>query len=61
MKDLDYGVGYKYAHSFPGHFAEQEFLPESISGTVFYQPADNPRENESRKRLQAYWKERYGY
>lgn len=61
MKDLDYGLGYKYAHSFPGHFVEQEFLPDEISGTQFYNPKDNPRENESRARLRAYWKEKYGY
>jgi len=61
MKDLDYGLGYKYAHSFPGHFAEQEFLPDAISGTAFYEPKDNLREEESRKRMRAYWKEKYGY
>ncbi|MBI1307121.1 MAG: AAA family ATPase [Bacteroidetes bacterium] len=61
MKDLNYGLGYKYAHSYPGHFVEQEFLPDEIAGTVLYQPADNARERESRQRMQAYWKEKYGY
>ena len=36
MKELDYGVGYKYSHDFPGNFAEQEFLPEEIKGKAFY-------------------------
>lgn len=61
MKELDYGLGYQYAHSFPGHFVFQEFLPDRISGTLFYDPKDNPRENESRNRMRLYWKEKYGY
>ncbi|MCG8311296.1 MAG: replication-associated recombination protein A [Cytophagales bacterium] len=61
MKDQDYGKGYKYAHSFPGNFADQEFLPSEISGTRLYDPGDNARENEMRKRLRALWKEKYGY
>jgi putative ATPase len=60
MKELDYGVGYKYAHDHGG-FVDLEFLPEEIRGTKFYEPSNNPRENETRKRMQAYWKEKYGY
>lgn len=61
MKDQEYGKGYKYAHNYPGNFAEQEFLPSDITGTKFYEPGDNTRENEMRKRLRALWKEKYGY
>ena len=61
MKDQEYGKGYKYAHSYPGNFIEQEFLPEEISGTKLYEPGDNARENEMRKRLKALWKDKYGY
>ncbi len=61
MKDLDYGKEYKYPHNHPGHFSEQEYLPDNISGTVFFDPNDNPRENEMRKSLRAKWKEKYGY
>jgi putative ATPase len=61
MKDMDYGLGYKYAHDFPGNFVDQEFLPEQISGTVFYNPGMNSREEELRQRLKAYWKGKYGY
>jgi putative ATPase len=60
MKDLNYGVGYRYAHDFGG-FVNLEFLPEEIKGQVFYEPGNNARENETRKRMQAYWKEKYGY
>lgn len=61
MKDQDYGKGYKYAHSYPGNFAFQEYLPNEISGTKLYDPGDNARENEMRKRMQSLWKEKYGY
>ncbi|MCB0637887.1 MAG: replication-associated recombination protein A [Lewinella sp.] len=61
MKDLQYGQGYQYAHDFPGHFVDQEFLPDALSGTVFYQPADNPPENSIRERLRRWWKGRYKY
>ncbi len=61
MKDLDYGKGYKYAHDFPGNFVDLEFMPDAIRGTKLYEPGDNTRENEMRKRMRAYWKEKYGY
>ncbi|MFT5724793.1 MAG: putative ATPase [Bacteroidia bacterium] len=60
MKSLDYGLGYKYAHDHGG-FVDIEFLPSEIEGHKFYEPNNNPRENETRKRMQAYWKEKYGY
>ncbi len=61
MKEVGYGKDYKYAHDFPGSFAWQEFLPEKISGTTFYDPGDNAREKEQRTRLKALWKSKYGY
>jgi len=61
MKDQDYGKGYKYAHDYQGNFINQEFLPQEISGTRLYDPGNNNRENEMRKRLKALWKEKYGY
>jgi len=61
MKDLDYGVNYKYPHSFPGNFFEQEYLPEEIKGKTFFKPNDNSRENEMRRFLKARWKDKYGY
>jgi putative ATPase len=60
-KDLDYGKGYKYAHDFPNNFVDQEFLPDQISGTAFYEPGQNSREEEFRKRLRFFWKDRYSY
>lgn len=61
MKELGYGEEYKYAHSYKGNFAEQEFLPEAISGTKIYNPGNNKREEEIRAWLKARWKEKYGY
>jgi putative ATPase len=61
MKEMDYGKGYKYAHSFENNFAEQEFFPEKISGTKLYEPGENARENEMRRFLKSHWKEKYGY
>jgi putative ATPase len=61
MKNLGYGKNYKYAHDYTGNFAEQEFLPGEIAGTVFYDPGRNPREEELRKYLRGLWKEKYGY
>jgi putative ATPase len=61
MKNLGYGKNYKYAHDYTGNFAEQEFLPNEITGTVFYDPGNNPREEELRKFLRSRWKDKYGY
>jgi len=61
MKDIGYGKAYKYAHDFEGNFAELEFLPDKLSGTTFYDPGNNAREAELRKRLKALWRNKYGY
>jgi putative ATPase len=61
MKDLNYGKAYQYSHDFPGNFVIQEFLPEEIKGTKFYDPGDNLREMELRKYLSGKWKGKYGY
>ena len=61
MKDLGYHKGYKYAHDYTGNFVEQEFLPDQLQGTRFYDPGDNPRDRETRKLLAEHWKDKYGY
>jgi putative ATPase len=61
MKDLGYGKGYQYAHDYDGNFINTEFLPDKISATKFYEPGQNPREEELRKYLRGLWKEKYGY
>lgn len=61
MKNLDYGKGYRYAHSFDNNFTEQEYLPEKLAGTKFYDPGNNARENELRNYLKKLWKDKYNY
>lgn len=61
MKQLNYGKEYAYAHAYENNFIEQEFLPEKISGTTFYSPGNNTRENELRAFLKKRWQEKYGY
>ena len=61
MKNMDYGKGYQYAHSYEGNFVSMEFLPDELKGTKFYEPGNNAREEELRKYLRTRWKEKYGY
>jgi putative ATPase len=60
MKELGYAKDYKYAHSYSGNFVDQEFLPDKLSGTKFYEPGENAKEAEIKKRLGLLWK-KYGY
>ena len=59
MKDLHYSDGYKYAHDYPGHFVDMEFLPDALRGTVFYEPAQNRHEATLRAYLEACWPKYY--
>jgi len=61
MKELGYGDEYKYAHNFANNFASHEFMPDEISGTTFYEPGNNSRENAQREFLKNRWKDKYGY
>ncbi|MEM0931117.1 MAG: replication-associated recombination protein A [Bacteroidota bacterium] len=61
MKELNYGKGYQYAHDFEENFVDFEFLPEEISGTTFYKPGNNTREQKFREFLEKKWKGKYGY
>ncbi|MEC7262279.1 MAG: replication-associated recombination protein A, partial [Bacteroidota bacterium] len=61
MKDLGYGQGYAYAHDHENNFADQEFLPEEISGTTFYHPGNNAREKAMKDFLKIRWKDKYDY
>ncbi len=61
MKNLGYGKNYEYSHSYENNFSPQEYLPEQIAGTTFYEPGRNAREEELRKYLKNLWKEKYNY
>lgn len=45
MKDMGYHDGYKYAHDFPNHFADQQYLPDALAGTKVWVPQMNPAES----------------
>ncbi|HZH73480.1 MAG TPA: replication-associated recombination protein A, partial [Mariniphaga sp.] len=59
MKEIGYGKEYKYAHSFPGNFVEQDFLPEEIRNKRFYTPGKNQQELKILERLQKWWGNRF--
>ena len=59
MQELGYSDGYKYAHDYPGHFTDMEFLPDKLRGTVFYEPAKNRHEDALRAYLEACWPKYY--
>ena len=61
MKQIGYGKEYKYSHSYEGNFAQQNFMPDELKGTSLYQPGQNAREEDIRKKLQQWWGEWYGY
>ncbi|MBQ0118823.1 MAG: replication-associated recombination protein A [Bacteroidales bacterium] len=44
MSDLGYSDGYLYAHDFPNHFVKQQFLPDELQGTTFWNPQGSPQE-----------------
>ena len=60
MSELGYSDGYKYAHDYPGHFTDLEFMPSELSGHKFYEPADNKHEDGLRVRLESLWPKYYG-
>ena len=49
---LGHGIGYKYAHAYPGHYVDQQYLPDGLTGERFYEPTENGYE----KQIQAYLK-----
>ena len=59
MDELGYGDGYKYAHDYPGHFADLEFMPQGLEGHRFYEPDDNRHEEAFRARLESLWPKYY--
>jgi len=61
MKEIGHGEGYKYSHDYENNFAIQEFLPEKLSGTAFYKPGNNTRENEMKERLKSLWGDKYEF
>lgn len=61
MKDLNYGKDYQYSHNHSGNFSNQEFMPDELSGTKFYEPGNNKREKDLQNILKNLWGDKYGY
>jgi len=61
MKELGYGEQYQYPHDHSGHFVEEDYLPEKISGTRLWQPAMNSREQELLEKMKKQWGKKYKY
>jgi len=59
MADLGYSDGYKYAHDFPGHFADQEYMPREFEGKAFYEPQPNRHEDSLKAYLLSCWPKYY--
>ena len=59
MKQLGYAKGYKYAHDYPGHFVQQQFMPDALVDTRLWQPQPNAQENKMKERMQQFWGDKY--
>ncbi len=61
MKQLDYGKNYKYAHGYEGNFVQQQFMPDEVKNTKFFEPQQNPAEEKIKQKLRQDWGDEYGY
>ncbi|NTW52174.1 MAG: replication-associated recombination protein A [Chlorobiaceae bacterium] len=59
MKEIGYGQGYRYPHSYPGNFVEEHYFPEKMEPRAYYRPGTEGREKFIKERLDALWKGRY--
>ena len=55
MKDLGYGKGYRYPHDFPNNFVTQDYLPEALKDTQFWQHQQNRQEEQQYERWKYLW------
>ena len=56
MKEMGYGADYKYAHDYPGNFVVQQYMPDSLVGTRFWNPCANSAEERLAQLQQSRWK-----
>jgi len=59
MKELGYGKDYLYSHDFPGNFVQQEFLPDEVKGTQFFQAGSSKKEQEIQEIIHQLWGNKY--
>jgi putative ATPase len=61
MKSIGYGKNYKYSHDQDQNSPDQEYLPDELSGSQFYNPGNNPSEQKLTATMRQKWKDKYGY
>ena len=59
MKELGYHDGYKYPHDYPGHFTEQQYMPDALTDKRLWHGQHNPSEEKLYQRMVNYWGKRY--
>lgn len=59
MQQFGYAKGYKYPHDYPGHFVDEEYLPNEIKDLIFYMPSDEGNEKAIKERLVKLWPKKY--
>lgn len=59
MKDLGYGKDYRYSHDYANNFVQQEFMPEEIAGTSFFNAGSSNREKDIEKTIKNLWGDKY--
>lgn len=59
MKSLGYHDGYKYAHDFPDHFVEQQYLPDQLKGSRFWHAQHSPSEEKQYQWMLRCWGDRF--
>lgn len=59
MAELGYSDGYKYSHDFPGHFVQQQFMPDELQQTRIWQPQHSVQEEKLYQNMLACWGERF--
>ena len=60
MADLGYAADYKYSHDYPGHFVEQQFLPDALKDAHFWEAQHFPNEEKLYKNINTLWKGKKG-
>ncbi len=61
MKNIGYGTNYRYPHSYPGHFLQEEYLPPELKGRQYYLPSENGNEKSVKERLASLWQGKKKY
>lgn len=60
MRELGYGHEYRYPHDFKGNFVDENYFPEGLENSKYYEPGNNGREKQAAERLSQLWPRRYG-